>query len=163
MKKTIITSALIALGFGAAAVQADTFIGVNLYDFGDSDVRIHGATDINDRFSVRGEFIDAGDYVLRATVAYALDYNVKLYAGASRYDTGWGSENGGIVGGEYNFSFEDINFVFNAQYDTAGDGFFTAGALAHYALNEKFAVEFGYRYNTDHVDNELGFGIRYTF
>lgn len=162
MKKTLITTTLLSALAASASAHADSYVGLAIHDFYDSNLSLSAGTTLNDKISVHGQYIDALDYVLRATGEYELQDSFFALAGISRYK-GTGSSTGAIIGAGYRFNVEGIPINIKASYDSALDGFFSVQAGVRYDFNNKLAVEAGYRVNTNSIENEFSFGVRLAF
>lgn len=164
MRKLILAAAITsAFAFSSSANADGSYASIAIYDFYNSDISIKAGTTLNDKISIHGQYIDALDYVLRATGEYELQDNFFALAGVSHYDSGFSDDSGVIIGAGYRFNVEGIPLNVKASYDSAIDGFFSVEASARYNFTDKLSVEAGYRVNTNSVNNEFGFGVRLAF
>lgn len=164
MKSLIIPAAIVsAIAFAAPAQATGSYAGVGLYDFYNSDISLSAGTSLNDKVSVHGQYIDGLDFVLRATAEYRLEDGFYALGGVSRYNGAFDNKSGAILGAGYRTHLDRFPINITANYDTALDGFFSVAATAQYQVNNKLAVQAGYRVNSNDIDNEFGLGIRISF
>ncbi len=163
MRKLVLAAAVTSAFAVTGTANAGSYLGLSLYDFYNSDLSLTAGTTLNDKLSIHGQYLDALDFVVRATAEYTLQDNFFALAGVSHYDSGFSSATGAIAGVGYHSNVMGIPFNVKASYDSAVDGFFSVQASVRYDFNNKFSVEAGYRVNTNEVKNEFGFGVRLAF
>ncbi len=163
MKKLIIAAAITSAVAFSTSATASSYAGIAIYDFYNSDISLTAGTTLNDKLSIHAQYIDALDYVVRATGEYELQDNFFALAGISHYNSKFSDDTGAVFGAGYRLNVEGIPVNIKASYDSALDGFFSVQASARYDFTDKLSVEAGYRVNTNSIKNEFGFGVRLAF